>query len=85
MRQHLEDAIEQLHDQLATAEDLSPEEADEIRRAIVEISETLDKQDVSSAGLAERLQEQTASFQQSHPVLTRTVGRIADMLAQMGI
>ena len=85
MRHQLEEAITQLHDQLASAENIEHDEAEEIRKAIDEISSTLDKQDVNSASLAQRLQSQTEAFQESHPVLTQTVGRIADMLSQMGI
>ncbi len=85
MRQQVEDAIKQLHNELESAKDLGPDEAVEIRRAIDEISDTLDAQDVNSASLAKRLNDYTESFQESHPMLTQTVGRIADMLSQMGI
>ncbi|MCS7468408.1 DUF4404 family protein [Stieleria sp. ICT_E10.1] len=85
MRNELEEALRQLHTALESIETLEPDEAERLRRAVTEISSTLDEQEVDSATLAKRLQEQTDAFQESHPVLTQTVGRIADMLAQMGI
>ena len=85
MRTELEESIKQLETALESVENLEPDEADRLRRAVAEISSTLDEQDVDSATLAKRLHEQTEAFQDSHPVLTQTVGRLADMLAQMGI
>ncbi len=85
MRNELEEALRQLHTALESIETLEPDEAERLRRAVTEISSTLDEQEVDSATLAKRLQEQTDAFQESHPVLTQTVGRIADMLSQMGI
>ena len=85
MRNELEEALRQLHTALESIETLEPDEAERLRRAATEISSTLDEQEVDSATLAKRLQEQTDAFQESHPVLTQTVGRIADMLSQMGI
>jgi chaperonin cofactor prefoldin len=85
MRKELEEALEQLQTALESIENLAPDESDRLRRAVGEISSTLDERDVDSATLAKRLHEQTESFQDSHPILTQTVGRIADMLAQMGI
>ena len=85
MRQELEEAIKQLHHSLESIGDLQPDEADELRRAANEITDTLDHSHVDSASLARRLHAQTEAFQESHPVLTQTVGRIADMLSQMGI
>ena len=85
MRDELEEALGQLHSALESVDNLESDEAERLRQAVREISETLDEQHVDSAGLAKRLHEQTEAFQESHPVLTQTVGRIADMLAQMGI
>lgn len=85
MRNELEEALQQLHTALDSVESLEPDEAERLRQAAREIGETLDESNVDSAGLARRLHEQTEAFQESHPVLTQTVGRIADMLAQMGI
>ena len=85
MREKLDETIHQLKEQLEAASDMDTNEAGELKRALEEISETLDHSDVSSASLAERLKGQAEAFQDSHPILTQTVGRLADMLAQMGI
>ena len=85
MRTELHEALRQLHSALESIDSLEPDEVARLRRAAEQISSTLDEGDVDSATLAKRLQEQTEAFQESHPVLTQTVGRIADMLSQMGI
>ena len=85
MRQTLDEILVQLHEQLANVDDLDDEQVQQLRAAVAEIESTLDRTDVSSAGLAGRLEEATRQFSHSHPTLTTTVGRIADLLAQMGI
>lgn len=85
MRQTLDETLKDLHVQLANVEDLDAEHVDMLRKAVAEIQETIDEQDVSSASIAERLQEATQQFSGSHPVLTNTIGRVADLLSQMGI
>ena len=85
MRETLDETLKDLHDQLGSIEDLDDERIEMLRNAVAEIQATLDEQHVSSAGLAQRLQEATQQFNSSHPVLTNTVGRIADLLSQLGI
>ena len=85
MRTELEAALKQLQEALENIDQLDGQEAEQLREAAKQITETLDHSDVDSASLAKRLQEQTDAFQESHPTLTETVGRIADMLQQMGI
>ena len=85
MRQTLDETLQELHEQLVNVEDLDDEQVDKLRHALAEIKETLDEKDVNSASLAERMQEATLQFRDSHPLLTNTVGRIADLLSQMGI
>jgi predicted nucleic acid-binding Zn-ribbon protein len=85
MRQTLEETLEDLHRQLSSAENLDQEQREKLRLAAEEIQQTLDDSSVSSFGLAQRLQQATAHFEHTHPRLTNTVGRIADLLAQMGI
>jgi len=85
MRPELEETLAHLHQQLESIDDLDEAEVQRLRVAAFEIQSTLDRSDVSSATLAGRLEEATRQFSQSHPVLTNTVGRIADLLSQMGI
>ena len=85
MRQTLDEILDELHSQLANADDLEETQRQKLREAAEEIQATLDDSSISSYGLAERLQKATAHFEHTHPRLTNTVGRIADLLAQMGI
>jgi len=85
MRQTLDETLSDLHEQLSKVDDLDSDQIEMLRSAVTEIQETLDKKDVHTAGLAEQLREATREFSNSHPVLTNTVGRIADLLSQMGI
>lgn len=85
MREELETTIDHLKEQLASPEQMDPRELEELKSALEKITATLDEKEVSSAGLAKMLHDQTEAFQESHPVLVQTVGRLADMLQQMGI
>lgn len=85
MRTQLEETLDQLRGQLAGVEELDAQERERLQAAVNEIQQSLDRAEVNSQTLAERLSEATAQFQESHPSLTSSVGRVADMLAQMGI
>lgn len=85
MRTQLDETLQQLRAQLANLDSLSPAQREQLQATVNEIEQSLDQHDVSSHSLATRLSDATAEFQESHPSLTNSVGRIADMLAQMGI
>lgn len=85
MRQSLDETLKDLHEQLESVDDLDEDQIEMLHTALSEIKTTLDEKEVSSAGLAERLKEATQQFSGSHPVLTNTIGRVADLLSQMGI
>ncbi len=85
MRTQLDETLQQLRTQLASLDSLGPEQREQLQATLDEIEQSLDRHDVSSHSLATRLSDATAEFQESHPSLTISVGRIADMLAQMGI
>ena len=85
MRQELESALAQLHLHLQDVEELEPEERVRLEAAVAEIQTSLDRGEVNSQSLAERMQEATEQLKASHPALTENLGRIADMLSQMGI
>lgn len=85
MRQTLEQTLNELHEQLAGAQDLDEAQKTRLRQAVEEIQHTLDDSKVSSASLATQLKQAVSQFEQSHPALTNSIGRIADLLAQMGI
>ena len=85
MRTQLEETLDQLRAQLAGLDHIAPEQRQRLEATVNELQQSLDHNDVSSQSFAERLSEATLQFQESHPSLTNSVGRIADMLAQMGI
>lgn len=85
MRESLEETLKNLHEQLAAEHLLDAEQVAMLRSAATEIEETLDRADVNSAGLAQDMQVKSLSFSETHPMLAQTIGRIADLLSQMGI
>ena len=85
MRQSLEETLAQLRDLLANAADLDQSQREKLRQTVTEIQEILDDAEVDSSGLANRLFHAARHFEHSHPTITNTIGRIADILAQMGI
>ena len=85
MRESLEETLRTLHQQLAQDQELDAQQLDMLRQAVGEIEETLDRSDVDTHSLAQKMQADSLSFTESHPVLAQTIGRITDLLAQMGI
>ena len=85
MRETLEETLKNLHEQLASEQELDAEQIALLQKAVTEIEETLDRTDVSSLTLAQQMQASTHTFSETHPVLVQTIGRIADLLSQMGI
>lgn len=85
MRQTLDETLSELHQQLASAQDLDEAQRIKLRQALEEIQRTLDNSQISSASLATQLKQAVAQFENSHPQLTNSIGRIADLLSQMGI
>ena len=85
MRESLSETLKNLHEQLAAEETLDAEQLAQLRSAVVEIEETLDRADVNSLDLAQRMHANSLTFSETHPVLVQTIGRIADLLSQMGI
>jgi SMC interacting uncharacterized protein involved in chromosome segregation len=85
MRESLEETLRHLHEQLAAETELDAEQVALLRSAAQEIEQTLDRADISSAELAQQMQTKSLSFSETHPMLAQTIGRIADLLSQMGI
>ncbi|MEO9590196.1 DUF4404 family protein [Rhodopirellula bahusiensis] len=84
MPEKLHDTLRQLHEQLTNLDELQPSQRKELRTAVTEIQESLDRFDIKSADLAKRLHEETETFSARHPDIVRTVGQVADTLSQMG-
>jgi CII-binding regulator of phage lambda lysogenization HflD len=78
-------ALEVVHQQLSDSEHLDTEEVEKLRATMGEIQAVLDQQGDSEESLSERVSGSARRFEESHPVLTESLGRIADILQQMGI
>ncbi len=85
MRESLNETLRNLREQLAVEQSLDAEQVVLLRRAAEEIEQTLDRSDVDSRELAEQMRNDSLSFADTHPMLVQTIGRVADLLSQMGI
>ena len=81
----LTDALEVVHLQLAESEHLDAHEVEELRATMSEIQSVLDQKSDRGETLSDRVSSSARRFEESHPVLTETLGRVADILQQMGI
>lgn len=89
-RDELADTLQRLHAQLAEAERIDPELRELLRNALDEIRDALDQGGgAGGAGegesLGDRLAEMTQHFEDSHPALAATIGRLVNTLANLGI
>lgn len=87
-RQQLDEALAQLQQQLADADHLDRDQIASLRAMVADIQAALEQEEQeerSEPSLAARMREAARHFEDSHPTLTNTVGRVADALAQMGI
>jgi uncharacterized protein YpuA (DUF1002 family) len=82
--QELSEALEVVHEQLAEADHLDPEDVEKLQATMREIQVALNER-ASEDSLSEQIASSARKFEESHPVLTKTLGRVADMLQQMGI
>ena len=82
--QDLEQALEVVQRELARSEHLDAEEVAKLKATMKEIQSVLGEQASDEASLSERVASSARRFEESHPVLTENLGRIADILQQMG-
>jgi seryl-tRNA synthetase len=81
----LNDALEAVHRELAESDHLDTDEVEKLQATMREIRTLLDQQTARGENLSDRVTKSARRFEESHPVLTETLGRIADILQQMGI
>jgi len=95
-KEKIAELLQQLHIELADADDLDAETSAQLRAASTEIRDALEREEpvqwVNSdsreeepSTVIDQLRGAAERFEDSHPTLTNTVGRIADALAQLGI
>src|SRR5262245_54569868 len=82
----LERQLEELHAELARAQNLDPKSRELLAHVRSEIESALARSQEPAPGtLRERLEAAIAHFETTHPVLTATMGRVIDQLANLGI
>lgn len=90
-KERLANLLHQLQTELSNTEDLNAELSEQLRLTAAELRQLLDAEDAAgvndeaSQGIIAQLRQAATRFEDSHPALTSTVGRIADALAQLGI
>lgn len=95
-KEKIEELLRQLHNELAEADDVDADLSEKLRGTATEIQTALarqqslpevlgDSDDAESPGVIDQLRDAAERFEDSHPTLTNTVGRIADALSQLGI
>jgi len=81
--------LTELHAELERTEALDGESRAALEEVMGEIRGLLARSGASRppepASLAERLREASRQFEESHPTLTATLGRVVDALAALGI
>jgi len=85
MQPTLEQTLSELHEQLESADNLGAEQTAMLRSTLAEIQQKLNANRHEVKSLSAQLMESVEQIQGSHPVLTNTIARVADLLAQMGI
>ncbi len=79
--------LERLHGLLESSGELDPDLRDRLRATLEDISGALERTGGGEDGtsLADRLGEFTEHFEEEHPSLAEVAGRLAGMLANLGI
>ena len=78
-------ALDTLHRELSDTENLDREDVVQLQATLAEIQLLLDKKAADADTLHGKVTSSAKKFEESHPVLTESLGRIADILQQMGI
>ena len=83
-RQDLHEALEVVHRELSRSDHLDAKEVERLKATMDAIKSVLGDQAEGDESLSERVANSARRFEESHPVLTENLGRLADILQQMG-
>ncbi len=83
--EELASALAAVQRELSNSDHLDSDDVDQLRTTMNEIQSALGQESDASEPLSRRVSNSARRFEQSHPVLTESLGRIADILQQMGI
>ena len=82
----LDRRLAELHAELARTQSVDPESRELLEHVRRDIESVLERSDeVGQRSLRGRLEAAIEHFETSHPVLTATMGRVMDQLANLGI
>jgi hypothetical protein len=82
----LERRLSELHAELERTQSVDPESRELLEHVRRDIESVLERSDESGRrSLRGRLEAAIEHFETSHPVLTATMGRVMDQLANLGI
>ena len=86
----LHKTLQQLHEELAKAEQVDPESERLLRELLADISALLATSrgaaaEGEHAGFVDRLAEASQRFEDDHPGLVNAIGRLADALSRSGV
>lgn len=85
-RQRVAILLEELHEELATANSVDTVLAAQLRDAVDDIQATLaENEPTDTVPLVQRLRESVYHLPENHPALKSMIGRVADALSQIGI
>ena len=84
--QNLRATLEQLHAELAKTESVDERSREALESLLRDIQTLLEHSGARPhPSLRERLSQATRDFEESHPTLSATLGRVADALSNLGI
>ena len=87
--QHLHARLRQLHEALQQIESVDTDERRALQQLMADIHEILEKEEGQPiqkySQLSERLRDNVAQLEASHPTVTMLMGQVIDTLANMGI
>jgi len=84
-RRALSEQLEHLRRELAASTSLSAAERLRLEQLIADVRDHAERDDHEPQSLADRLQDATSEFEESHPRLTFAIGAVADALSKLGI
>ena len=81
----LSERLEQLRRELASSASLSAADRQRLEQLIADVRDHLEREEHEPQTLADRLQDATSHFEESHPRLTLAIGAVAEALSRIGI
>jgi hypothetical protein len=81
----LSERLDQLRRELAASASLAPEDRKRLEQLIADVRDHIELERHEPHSLADRLQDATSHFEETHPRLTLAIGAVAEALARLGI